>query len=156
MRYYLIRHGKTDANRTTRAAYGKQGAPLNDEGRQQAGTLHETLLALGIDPRNEVAAVSELLRTQQTAELAGLKKTVTTSMLNEVNTPDPQKTTDDLKRGILAEEAVVAAKNLLAHPPKERLWVTHGQLIAAILAELKQISPNKFIPDFCEVTAIDL
>ena len=156
MRYYLIRHGKTDANRMTRATYGKQGAPLNDDGKQQAEELHKKLLELGIDLNKEVVAASELLRAQQTAEFAGFQNIVINSILNEVNTPDPQKTTDDLKRGILADEAIVAAKEVLANPPKERIWVTHGQLIAAILAELKQNKLNTFIPDFCEVTEIEL
>ncbi len=152
----LIRHGKTDASRTTRAAFGKQGAPLNDEGTQQAKALRWELLKRNIILGNEPVAVSELLRARQTAEVAGLKNTVANSFLNEVNTLDPQKTTEDIKKGILAPEAIAAAKRLLANPPKEKIWVTHGQLIAAILAELKQTDPKKFMPDFCEIREVEL
>ncbi|HEU4966843.1 MAG TPA: histidine phosphatase family protein [Candidatus Saccharimonadales bacterium] len=156
MKYLLIRHGKTDANRTTRAAYGTQGAPLNDDGIQQAKALRWELLKHDIILSNEPAAVSELLRAKQTAEVAGLKNIHTNSLLNEVNTPDQQKTTEDIKKGILAPEAIAAAKKLLANPPKERIWVTHGQLIAAILAELKQADPDTFMPDFCEIRVVEL
>ena len=156
LKYYLIRHGKTDANRMARAAYGKQGAPLNDEGNQQARALRKRLLGYGFDLNTVPVAVSELLRAQQTAELAGLKNITVNSLLNEVNTPDPQKTTEQLKQGIIAEEATQAAKSLLLNPPKATIWVTHGQLIAAVLQELKQNDPHKFMPDFCEIREIEL
>lgn len=101
MRYLLIRHGKTDANRLTRAAFGKEGAPLNKLGVSQAKKLRKQLLARGFDLATEPVAVSELLRTSQTAQEAGLQIN-TYSLLNEVKTP----------------EAVQTAKNILASPPK--------------------------------------
>lgn len=156
MRYFIIRHGKTDANRMTRAAYGKQGAPLNDEGIQQATALRAALRKHGIDLAKEPVAVSELLRAQQTAQFAGLKNIAVNPALNEVNPPDPQKTTEELKRGILAPEAIAAARKVLANPPKEKIWVTHGLLIAAILSELKLADAHDWMPGFCEIREIEL
>src|SRR5207302_6657304 len=121
MKHFLIRHGKTDANRMTRAVYGKQGAPLNDEGIQQAKILRWKLAQCNATLSNEPTAVSEFLRTQQTAEVAGLKNIVINSLLNEVNTPDLQKTTKAIQKGIVAPEAIAAAKKLLANPPKEKI-----------------------------------
>jgi|GEM_PF-3838298 len=71
MHHLLVRHAQTDANRLNRAMYGKYGAPINDAGRRQAEKLHQELVKLGIDLNVEPVAVSELLRTAQTAEAAG-------------------------------------------------------------------------------------
>lgn len=49
MRYLVIRHAETDANRLTRALYGKRGAPLNEIGRHHAKLLSATLKVMGID-----------------------------------------------------------------------------------------------------------
>lgn len=156
MLYLLIRHGKTDANRLTRAAFGKQGAPLNAEGIAQAEALHDQLLAYGFDLRTAPVATSELLRTSQTAQHAGLHSINTYSILNEVNTPDPAHTQQLIQNKTLPPEAIEAAKKILANPPKERIWVTHGLVIAAIMQVLKTLKPDVFIPNFCEIIEIDL
>jgi len=155
MEYILIRHGKTDANRLTRAAFGKQGAPLNELGRKQASQLHDQLLKLNVK-RNDPVAVSELLRTHETAQAAGLQNLVINKLLNEVQTPDPHKTNELVLRGELPPEALTAAKKLLRNPPKEKVWFTHGLVIAAVLVELGQMVPGKLVPDFCEVVIIRL
>lgn len=156
MLHLLVRHAKTDANRVIRQAFGKQGAPLNAAGIQQAKVLLQQLLAYHLDLTEEPVAVSELLRTKQTAEFAGFTHIVVNSVLNEVNTPDPQKTSALVQRGILPEGATEAARKVLANPPKEMVWVTHGLLIAAILLELKLADSQKLIPDFCGVREIRL
>ena len=93
MHYILIRHGKTDANRLTRAAFGKQGAPLNEIGIAQAKRLRIQLATYGFDNlATEPVAVSTLLRTAQTAQNAGLQTINTYSLLDEVKTADPQHT----------------------------------------------------------------
>jgi broad specificity phosphatase PhoE len=156
MRYILIRHGKTDANRLTRAAFGKHGAPLNKVGISQAKQLREQLLTYDFKPAVEPVAVSELLRTAQTARYAGLHNTSTYPLLNEVKTADPQHTQQLIEKRILPAEAIKVAEKLLANPPRERIWVTHGLVIAALLQELGKLEPDTFIPGFCEIIEIEL
>ncbi|MFI5271012.1 MAG: histidine phosphatase family protein, partial [Candidatus Saccharimonadales bacterium] len=81
MKYLLIRHGETDANRLTRAAFGKSGAPLNEIGKQQALQLRNALASIGID-KNQRVAISEFQRTKQTANLAGFSRTTANPLLN--------------------------------------------------------------------------
>jgi len=56
----------------------------------------------------------------------------------------------------LPPEAIKVAKNILANSPKERIWVTHGLVIAAVMHELGKLDQDAFIPDFCEIIEIDL
>jgi hypothetical protein len=156
MKYLLIRHGKTDANRATRAAFGKAGAPLNDLGIQQATALQQQLVGMGIDLQNETAAISELLRTRETAQYAGLEQLTVNSLLNEVNTLDPIKTMELVQQGILPPEAHDAAKKILENPPTPKIWVTHGLIIAALLVELKQSNQSGLVPDFCEIVEVEI
>lgn len=156
MKYLVIRHAKTDANRLTRAVFGKSGAPINDEGKQQAEKLHDELIKLNIDPVTEPVVVSELMRTQQTAELAGFKKIEVNPLLNEVNTMDPKHTLELVAQGKLPEEAIVAAKAILANPPKQRIWVTHGLVMAGILQVLKMAGIKNLVPKHCEIVEIDI
>lgn len=156
MRYLLIRHGKTDANRLTRAAFGIEGALLNEEGMQQARDLGLLLKKRGIDLGATAVAVSELLRTRQTAEVAGFIDISTNSLLNEVNTGNPAQTLELVAHGELPKEAQQAARALLAKPPSQPVWVTHGLVIAALLVELDMSDSEHFIPSFCEVIEIDI
>lgn len=156
MKYLLIRHGKTDANRLARAAFGRAGAPLNDEGRQQALKLTKELEARSIDLSTQPAAVSELLRTEETARAAGLQRIVVNPLLNEVNTSNPQNTLDLVAQGKLPEEAIKAAKAIISNPPKQKIWVTHGLLIAAIQFVAGTTDPDSLIPDNCEVREVEL
>lgn len=149
MKYLLIRHGKTNANRMTRAAYGKQGAPLNDEGIEQAKALHWELMKRGVTLSNEPVAVSELLRARQTAKVAGLKNIVTNSLLNEVNTSEPQNTTKDLRKGVLAPEAITAAKNSLLIRQKRE----YGLLTASSLQRFLPSSNNWMPTNSCQISA---
>lgn len=155
MKYLLIRHGKTDANRLTRAAFGKEGAPLNELGKEQALQLGKHLSSLGIE-KNQSVAVSEFLRTKQTAILAGFKTAIQNSLLNEVITPSPKHTIELIAKEKLPKQALEAAKAILANPPKEQIWITHGLLIAAIEHLTGQHKSNNFIPDFCETIELDL
>ncbi len=156
MKYLLIRHAKTEANRLTRALFGKEGAPINDEGIEQVNALHKELLDLGVDLDTEPVVVSELLRTKQTAELAGFKNVTVNPLLNEVNTVDPKHTLALVSQGKLPEEAKVAAKAILANLPKQRVWITHGLVIAGILYELGTVDPKNLIPKLCEIIEIDI
>lgn len=151
----VIRHGKTDANRLTRAVFGKAGAPLNDEGQVQAKKLKSKLKSLGVNDTTPVA-VSELLRTHETATNAGLENIIINPLLNEVNTSDPQRTLDLVAEGKLPQEAIKAAEAIINNPPKEKVWVTHGLVIAAIQELLGRGDNQSFIPDYCEVRTVDI
>lgn len=154
MHILLIRHGETDGNRLNRAVFGKQGAPLNENGESQAKALKEQLQAYGVEPELETAAVSELIRTHQTAKLAGFRKVTVYDSLNEIKTADPAHTLSLVEQRILPEEAKQAAKKILADPPKEKVWVTHGLVIVALLAELGLPEHTDFIPNPGEIVEI--
>ena len=156
MKYTLIRHGKTDANRLTRAAFGKQGAPLNHEGIVQTAALHELLLVYDFNLTTEPTAVSTFLRTAQTAQFAGLQNIIAYPILDEVKTPDPQRTQQLIENKLLPPEAIEAAKRILVKPPIERIWVTHGLVIAAVQHLLGTTIEDRFIIDFCEIVEIEL
>ena len=156
MQYLLIRHSKTDANHLNRAAFGVSGAPLNSEGLEQAKKLKKQLQLYDFDFATEPVAVSELLRTRETARLAGFANIIENSLLNEINTANAQNTLDLVAKNKLPQEALDAARTIINNPPKQRIWVTHGLLIAAILVELGLSNPDKFVPDYCEIRQIDL
>lgn len=158
MKKLVVRHGTTDANRLTRAAFGKKGAELNAVGLQQARTLSKQFSEIGVDVKCETVAVSELQRTYQTALEAGFqsKNIRVYSVLNEVNTSNPANTQLLIAKGELPPEAIAAAKAILANPPKELVWVTHGLVIAALEHLLGQTKPDSFIPNFCEIREIIL
>ncbi len=155
MNYLVIRHAKTDANRLTRALFGKTGAPVNDEGKQQIEKLRLELLGLNINLDIEPVAVSELMRTNQTAELAGFSNITINPLLNEVNTADPKQTLELVAQGKLPEEAITAANALLANPPKQKIWVTHGLVMAGLLEVLGLADTKDRIPKHCEIVEID-
>lgn len=150
----VIRHGKSEGTRLNRALFGKQGGSLNELGKKQARELHKELLARGIDFSIAVA-VSELVRTHQTAKIAGFSNLVVHPELNEINTANPQATIDNLAKGVIAPEATSAAKKLIANPPREAIWFAHGMLIAALCQELS-VNTKTLVPDFCEVRRIPL
>jgi bisphosphoglycerate-dependent phosphoglycerate mutase len=156
MKYLLIRHAKTDANRGNRTAFGVAGAPISAEGQEQARKLHDVLVARGIDLANTPVAVSELQRTRQTAEVAGLRNLTVNPILNEVNTADPTHTSALLESKRLPDEALMSAEAILANPPEQVIWVTHGLNIMGILEKLGRTDPNHFIPDLCEIVEIEL
>jgi broad specificity phosphatase PhoE len=153
MKYLLIRHSKTDKLPT--GSFGPEGAPLNEEGRKIAQGLHQILLDRGFNLELEPVATSEMLRAQQTAEAAGLKNLSSNALLNEVI---PKTDISELiAQGKVPEEAIAAARAVLANPPEQHIWVTHGLIIAAILIELGiPPNPDKFFLDYCEIKEIDL
>jgi bisphosphoglycerate-dependent phosphoglycerate mutase len=156
MKYLLIRHAQTEAFRLNRIVYGREGAPIIQEGIEQSKLLAEELKSLGINVNDEPVCVSELIRTRQTAEVAGFKNIHINPILNEVNTDNPELTLELVAKSKLPEKAIGAAKAIIANPPAEKIWVTHGLVIAALLFELGVSDPNKFVPDFCEIREIEL
>lgn len=155
MKYLVIRHAKTDASNQTRAAFGKAGAPLSEIGRNQAKELGERLKSLGVDYDMPVA-VSELIRTHETANAAGFADLHVTPLLNEVAITDPVQVREFVEEKKLPQAALDAAKAIIKNPPQEKIWVTHGPVIAAIQELLGRGENVSFIPDYCEVREIEI
>ena len=101
-------------------------------------------------------AVSDLSRTKQTAQYAGFKCIVVNPLLNEINTNNPQKTLELVAQNKVPKQATIMARKIINNPPKEKVWVTHGLVIAAIQVELGLLDFAKFIPDYCEIRSIDI
>lgn len=66
----LVRHAKSVGGRHDRHLYPKEGAPLDDKGFDDAAKLKSEFLDRGINLVTEPVAVSQLVRTRQTAEWA--------------------------------------------------------------------------------------
>ena len=152
--HYLIRHGETGGNRLNRANEGDRGLPLNPDGERQAALLHERLAEVGVDFRVP-AAVSNQVRTQQTAELAGFSTFVVNRFLGEVPTDEPERYVDDIKRGQVPHEAIEAALKLFENPPVEQICFTHGGLIMGAFA-LQSPAESLYMPPFGSITPISL
>lgn len=154
---FVIRHGQSEGNRHNRAAFGKEGGALTDDGVQEAKQLRSKLSEVGIDVRAEAVAVSELQRTYQTARYAGFEHINKYSSLNEVNSGLPPEELDALLKQLAVPDAAkVAAQKILHNPPNEKVWVTHGLVIAALAHQLG-IAPSKvFIPPMGSVTKLVL
>lgn len=155
MKYFVVRHGKTDANNLTRAAFGKAGAPLNELGRTQAGGLKSIFASLGIDTATPVG-VSELTRAHETALVAGFTDIRTYAVLNEVTITDPEQVRAFVEDQTLPQAALDAAQAIIDNPPQEKVWVTHGPVIAAIQELLGRGADESFVPDYCEVREIEI
>lgn len=152
----LIRHAKSEGNRFDRHLFGVKGAPLDKTGISQAEKLHSKLADTKTD-FTQTVAVSEMIRTQQTAETAGFLKTRSYKLLNEVHhglSKDQLKVLLAEKR--VPEQAITAAKKLLSNPPAEAVWFTHGMLIAAIAEVLNIPKSELYIPDMATISEITL
>lgn len=153
---FIIRHAQSEGTRFNRADYGKKGGALVEAGIQEAKRLKSQMEKLGVDVATEPVAVSELQRTQQTASYAGFRHLTEYRELNEID-PDLSKAELEelLAHEQLPAEAIAAARRLIKNPPKERVWVTHGLVVAALIYELG-ISSDRFIPKMASVTEITL
>ncbi len=151
---FLIRHAKASGGRYDRHLFPKEGAPLSDQGINDAKQLKFKLLNENIDFQQTVA-VSELVRTKQTAINAGFQHLKAYSMLNEIDSGMPELELEKfIKNKQVPKKAVIAAKRLLKNPPDEDIWVTHGMLIAGIGHVLKIPTTDFYIPDMASITKI--
>ena len=150
----LIRHAKAIGGRYDRHLFPEEGAPLSDQGVEDAKSLNDTLQNLNIDFQQTVA-VSELLRTKQTAIYAGFQYVKQYDVLNEIDSGMAEPELEELiKNKEVPRQAVIAAKRLLKNPPEEDIWVTHGMLIAGIGHVLNIPTTDLYIPDMASITKI--
>jgi len=158
MRIYLVRHGQTVVSRDKKEAwesYGLFGPPLSNAAIEKSHELSAHFGVLGIDVESEVAATSEYLRARQTAEYAGFTS-VENPLLNEVKTTDSHQSRAMLKEGKVPEEAEAAARALLRDMPAERIWFTHGLIIAGLLYLTGQTKSQDLEPPFATIITIDV
>lgn len=153
----IIRHAKSLGSRHDRHLYPKEGAPLSKEGFKDAEKLKAEFLKRGVDIKREPVAVSELIRTRQTAEAAGFTSLSEYEVLNEVNSGlGPTVLDQMIENKQVPKKAIEAAKKLLARPPKENIWVTHGMLIAALAEELGIPKNELFIPSMTSIIEVEI
>ncbi|MEV6768734.1 phosphoglycerate mutase family protein [Nocardia sp. NPDC051030] len=159
MTVLVVRHGLSEANNRANvgtAAFGAADAPLMVLGHQQARAVGVRLRdRYGLAPDIEVA-VSTMLRTQQTARSAGFIRQTVHPALDEVRLTDLAETRRAIDAEELPEAARAAAARVLERPPAQRVWFTHGLLIAALCAALDLPSASRFIPRFCEIRELPL
>jgi len=154
---YLIRHCNSEGNRHNELSFGPKGSKLNDEGIRQAKQLRKKMQDIDLDVESEPAASSEMRRAYSTAFHAGFKTINLYALLNETSSDlSPGELDAILERKAAPPSAIAAAQNLLENPPKEKVWVTHGQLIAGIAHVLGIPVSDLFIPDMGTVTKLEL
>lgn len=152
---YIIRHGKSEGTRHTEANFGPLGSSLNEQGVQESRKLQMLLEELGINVNIEPAATSQKKRAYETAEAAGFKNIKKYQCLNEVARTDSPEVIDAMiAKKEASPVAIAAAQELLKNPPPERIWVTHGQLIAGIAKVLDIPSSELFIPELSSITRL--
>jgi phosphohistidine phosphatase SixA len=161
MNIIVARHGFSAANDRDQygtPAFANPAAPLMPQGIKQASDLGKQLVSqYGIDLEKEPVAVSMMRRAQETAIAAGFRWLHIYPTLNE----EKGDTKDQDMQTVLAERRPPdatrkAAQYLIANPPKERVWVTHGLLIATLCQELNIYQDVRFTPKFCEIREISL
>lgn len=162
MSKFVGRHSLSEANNRNnygKPAFGHPDAPLMPEGRGIAqGMGVEFEVVHGIIPITTPAAVSKMLRAQETAREAGFIDLTEYEILNEVDTKLPHP---DLKATMAKRESTEVALNtaelILRNPPKENVWFTHGLVIAG-LCDVLGIADQfeNFVPKFCEIRELPI
>ncbi|MDB5184201.1 MAG: hypothetical protein JWN38_9 [Candidatus Saccharibacteria bacterium] len=158
----LGRHSLSEANNRHNygtPAFGHADAPLMAEGRLIAQNMGLEFEAVhGIIPSATPAAVSKMLRAQETAQEAGFVDLREYAVLNEVDTRLPHP---ELKDAIANRRhtsvALKAAELILEDPPEEPVWITHGLVIASLCEVLGVANRfEHFVPRFCEIRELPI
>jgi broad specificity phosphatase PhoE len=161
MSILVVRHGLSEANNRENygsPAFGNPDAPLMEAGRIQAISVGNQLEEdFGIDRETDIVAVSTMLRTQETAVVAGFHKISIYPLLNEEkgNLADEEvRAAIDTKRP--PELTRKAARFLIENKLPEKVWISHGLLIATICQELGVYTNERFTPRFGEIRELPL
>ncbi|MCA9349949.1 histidine phosphatase family protein [Candidatus Saccharibacteria bacterium] len=159
----LIRHALSEANNRAnygRLAFANKEALLMPKGILQAQQLGSVLRQeYAVSPEEKVAT-STLARTQQTAQEAGLLNYTPYPLLDEVDhgTELPELRLM-LDQNQIPETAIEAAERLLKCPPEERIWFTHGLVIAGLSQTLGfdySEHSERLVPKFCEIRTMSI
>jgi broad specificity phosphatase PhoE len=157
MERQFIRHGETDGE-VDGIAIGPHNFPLNKNGHIQAVHIRpKLLLEDGLDPTSMPIAVSERLRTWQTAKHIGSEIINNYAILNPFTDLTPQQRIEFRETGILPDHVLEQGQNLLDNFPQEQIIVTHGLPITAICKLLGVYQEQRHpYPDFCEIRVVDI
>lgn len=158
----VIRHGLSEANNRDNVgtlAFAAKNAPLMEKGKEQARERAMRLSSdYGINPQTTAVAVSDLLRTRETAKVMGFQQIAPYESLNEVEHGMAGAALRAmLDAGQLPAGALHAAEAILRQPPSQEVWITHGLVIAG-LSHVLGIAHRfeRLIPRFCEVREFPL
>lgn len=141
---YLVRHGKTEANK--KEIYQSEKAMLSEEGRKQAVILQKRFASIAID----IIYTSPLLRAKETAEIINETLRVpmeTSDFLKERGEPSSL-----IEKQFSDPEAVAFRKEVLAHQD-DLLWKwkdeeSIGEVrdrVAQFLEDRKQNAENNIL-----------
>lgn len=160
MNKLVIRHGLSEANNRDnfgKLAFANSEAPLMEKGKIQAQEARQLLASrYNVVARNTDAATSTLLRANETAQIAGFINIRQYSLLNEVNHGvELGELRQMLDTKVLPKAALHKAEQILANPPEETIWITHGLVIAGLCSVLGS-SHERFIPSFCEIRELTI
>lgn len=159
----VVRHGLSEANNRHNIgtpAFASPDAPLMPEGLAAAERLGLQLQEqFDSNPHTEYIATSQYLRTIQTALTMGAhcNHLRQYAILNEL--PRQQSGTElraMLDNGQIPAQALMRAEAILANPPEEDVWVTHGLVIAGLCRTLGVYSNQRVVPRFCEIRELPL
>ncbi len=131
MQKLLIRHGE----QMNGGKYGSEGPPLTVASYAGAVLLGEDLREKGFDTIS--VATSPRLRARQTASRIGALEVVVNPLLDGTCSEDPADRfalAKKLFEGQVPDETLEAIERLREDPPKEKILVTHAEIIAGCKA----------------------
>lgn len=137
-------------------AFANRSAELTPRGEAECSQLAAILpVEYDVNIRNTRVAVSEFVRTQQTARLLGFQKKLTLphGELNEVDhNMELGALRAMLRQNKIPPIALRAAEATLGQAPSEGVWVSHGLLIAGLCTVLGIADQyERPVPRQCEV-----
>ena len=128
------------------------GPPLTQLSVEQARYLGIQLRADEEEFDFSMVAISEMLRTEQTARALGAKATRVYPILNEVLLTDEEK--QMLLRNKIPLSVFERGAEILDDPPEEQVVVSHGGPIAGLCAVLG-VQVERFLPVHLETRILD-
>jgi len=131
-------------------------APLIESGIGQARKLGGRLVEeYGFDVHQPVA-VSEYMRTQQTASDAGFMEATPYPILNEVQSVALLDVRRYIESGELPAKVIKKAEAILSSPPEESIWFSHGFVIEGLRVALGLPSADRPISDYCGINKFEI
>lgn len=157
----IIRHELSEANNEENygtPAFGAHDAPLMPKGRLRAPAIGQQLVSdYGVILNEEVVATSMMRRTQETAVAAGFRWLHLYECLNEekggLSNSEILHAISDRNPPTMTQQVVDA---ILHNPPAERIWFTHGLIIATLCQKLGVHQEKRFIPRFGEIRELEI
>jgi len=158
MSVLVIRHALSFANHSGSPAFRDPEAALMLRGQQHASYLGKVLTRdYDIDVSQTPVGVSEYLRSQETAHVAGFQRAQVYPRLNEIShNLNRTEWRAMIAEGRLPQDALDEAEARLALPFTEKVLFSHGLLIACMGMVLGMPPSKRIIPKFCEVRELPI